>query len=67
MTDTPMANPQLTCDHHYISYHQNDFPDGIYWVRICDLCRHILPEIADRWLVIPRAVLATLRSGVPHD
>jgi hypothetical protein len=40
-----MTNPQLTCEHHYVSYHQGDFPPGIYWVRICELCQHIIPEV----------------------
>jgi hypothetical protein len=28
----------MTCDHHWISAHQPDFPDAVYWIDRCSLC-----------------------------
>lgn len=42
MTSTEQAS--VSCEHHWISVHQPDFPEGIYWVQICSLCEYVNGE-----------------------
>jgi hypothetical protein len=38
---TATESPAFACEHHWVHYHQPDFPKAIHWVGICDLCQHI--------------------------
>lgn len=62
---------QFDCDHHWISIHQPDFPEPIYWVQVCsqcgeinaaDLALELAPLAAE--LVGLRAELQTARAQV---
>lgn len=44
MTEQPptdQAADRPICEHHWISHHQPDFPEPIYWVSICSQCGDI--------------------------
>jgi hypothetical protein len=49
---TPDDAKYGSCEHHWVSKHQPDFPMAIYWVRQCSLCTLIdganLAEQVDR-------------------
>jgi hypothetical protein len=39
MAETP--TDRETCEHHWESRHQPDFPAALYWVEVCSLCGRI--------------------------
>ena len=36
--ETPDIAKVARCDHYWVSKHQPDFPEPIYWVDVCNLC-----------------------------
>ena len=36
--DQPVTH---SCEHHWASRHQPDFPPQMYWIRVCTLCGRI--------------------------
>ena len=65
MSDQVDALPD--CEHHWVSRHQPDFPEPIYWIDTCSLCERISGERLAEEIAPLRAENETLRGIVSGE